>query len=126
AAAGQRSSVAERRAPIPTPPVWGPRLIESMPLELVFECIDKDELFRLSWGAKNAHGPEWERLRAEFEARLAEMKRAALRENWFAPRAVYGFWPAQSDGDDLLVYDPASTLNGSAPRVLQRFTFPRQ
>jgi 5-methyltetrahydrofolate--homocysteine methyltransferase len=97
-----------------------------MPLALVFECLDKDELFRLSWGAKNAHGAEWERLRSEFEARLAVMKRAALAEGWFVPQAVYGFWPAQSAGDDLLIYDPASTHNGSGPRVLARFTFPRQ
>jgi 5-methyltetrahydrofolate--homocysteine methyltransferase len=83
-------------------------------------------LFRLSWGAKNAHGAEWERLRAEFEARLAAMQREALARQWFAPRAVYGFWPAQSDGDDLLIYEADSTRNGSRPRVLARFTFPRQ
>jgi 5-methyltetrahydrofolate--homocysteine methyltransferase len=129
---GARSAVAERRAQIPAPPVWGPRLIEHMPLELVFECLDKDELFRLSWGAKNAHGPEWERLRAEFEERLAGMKRAALAEGWFEPRAVYGYWPAQSAGDALLIYDPASIHNGGGSRavspskVVGRFTFPRQ
>jgi 5-methyltetrahydrofolate--homocysteine methyltransferase len=126
AAPGVRSAVAERRAQIPAPPVWGPRIIEHMPLELVFECLDKDELFRLSWGAKNAHGAEWERLRAEFEARLAAMKRAALAEGWFAPQAVYGYWPAQSAGDELLLYDPASTHNGGGPRVRTRFAFPRQ
>jgi 5-methyltetrahydrofolate--homocysteine methyltransferase len=133
-APGARSAVAERRAQIPAPPVWGPRLIEHMPLELVFECLDKDELFRLSWGAKNAHGPEWDRLRAEFEARLAAMKRAALAEGWFAPRAVYGCWPAQSNGDELLIYDPASVSNpnGGGQRatlpssIVARFSFPRQ
>jgi 5-methyltetrahydrofolate--homocysteine methyltransferase len=121
-----KSDVASRRAPIPTPPVWGPRLIEQMPLELVFECLDKDELFRLSWGAKNAHGAEWETLKREFEARLAVMRREVMTHGWFAPRAVYGFWPAQSDGNDLLVYDPHSTQNGSGPKILARFSFPRQ
>jgi 5-methyltetrahydrofolate--homocysteine methyltransferase len=53
------------------------------------------------------------------------LKRRALAEAWFAPRAVYGYWPAQSEGDDLLVYDPASA-QASAPQVAQRFTFPRQ
>ncbi|MCC6189443.1 MAG: methionine synthase [Anaerolineales bacterium] len=125
-APGARSAVAQRRAQIPAPAVWGPRVIERMPLELVFECLDQDELFRLSWGAKNAHGAEWERLRGEFEARLAAMKRAALAQAWFAPRAVYGFWPAQSEGDDLLIYDAASAQNGGGLRALARFTFPRQ
>ncbi len=30
----------------------------------------RTSLFRLSWGAKNTHGEEWEKLQAEFEARL--------------------------------------------------------
>ena len=47
---------------------WGVRVVKDMPLELVFEHLFKNELFRLSWGAKNARGEEWERLETEFEA----------------------------------------------------------
>ncbi len=122
----RKSEVSNRRAPIPTPPVWGPRLIDRMPLEFVFECLDKDELFRLSWGAKNAHGDEWQKLKADFEERLAQMKREAWLQHWFAPQAVYGYWPAQAAGNDLMVYEPSSTLNGTPPKELTRFTFPRQ
>jgi len=125
-AAPARSAVASLEVPIPTPPVWGARLIEQMPLELVFDLLDLDELFRLSWGAKNAHGAEWQVLKADFETRLAAMRRTALKEAWFAPRAAYGYWPAQSDGDDLLVYDPASVGGGQTPSLLRRFSFPRQ
>jgi 5-methyltetrahydrofolate--homocysteine methyltransferase len=96
-----------------------------MPLELVFKCLFKNELFRLSWGAKNAHGEEWERLSAEFEARLERIQRHALRESWLRPQAVYGYWPAQSDGEDLILYDPASK-NGRGYSERTRFTFPRQ
>jgi 5-methyltetrahydrofolate--homocysteine methyltransferase len=120
-AAARRSDVATIPAAVPTPAVWGPRVISDMPLELVFSYLSKPELFRLSWGAKNAHGEEWERLQAEFEARLTRMKRQALREAWLEPRAVYGFWPAQSDGDDLVLYDPDDHRT-----ELARFTFPRQ
>jgi 5-methyltetrahydrofolate--homocysteine methyltransferase len=99
-----------------------------MPLEFVFECVDKDELFRLSWGAtaKRAHGAEWEKLKAEFEARLVAMRSEAVLHQWFAPRAVYGCWPAQSDGNDLIVYEPQSAMNGARAKELVRFTFPRQ
>ncbi|MFI4982003.1 MAG: cobalamin-dependent protein, partial [Nevskiales bacterium] len=124
--ASVKSSVAGRPVPIPSVPGWGARVIEQMPLPLVWDCLDRDELFRLSWGAKNTHGDEWERLKAEFEARLAGMQRRALAEHWFAPRAVYGYWPAQSDSDELLVFDPASVSAAGRPRVLQRFPFPRQ
>jgi len=84
----------------------------------VFECMDKDELFRLSWGAKNTHGAEWDKLKAEFEERLAKMKREALREKWLTPKAVYGYWQAQSDDNALIVYE-----NG---KEITRFEFPRQ
>jgi 5-methyltetrahydrofolate--homocysteine methyltransferase len=96
-----------------------------MPLEFVFQCLFKNELFRLSWGAKNAHGKEWERLKVDFEARLERMTRQALREGWLKPQGVYGYWPCQSDGDDLIVYDPASVESGN-PVEAVRFSFPRQ
>ena len=126
AAAMIKSEVAHHRPQIPVPPVWGPRKIERMPLELVFECLFKDELFRLSWGAKNTHGAEWEKLKAEFEERLAKMRREAALGQWFNPQAVYGYWPAQSEGNDLIVYEPYSAQNGARPKELMRFTFPRQ
>ncbi|HVN55502.1 MAG TPA: methionine synthase [Anaerolineaceae bacterium] len=110
---------------IPVPPVWGPRVVHSMPLESVFECLPKNELFRLSWGAKNTHGDAWERLKAEYEQRLREMEKQAIQEGWLKPQAVYGYWPVQSEMDDLVFYDPNSVEQGS-PAEIQRFSFPRQ
>jgi 5-methyltetrahydrofolate--homocysteine methyltransferase len=96
-----------------------------MPLEIVFKHLSKNELFRLSWGAKNARGEEWQRLEAEFEARLESMQKEALNGGWLVPQGVYGYWPAQSNGEDLVIYDP-ETLNGTRPVEIVRFTFPRQ
>lgn len=110
--------------PIAQPPKLGPRVVKDMPLEIIFQHLFKNELYRLSWGAKNTHGEEWTKLQIEFEARLAKMKKEALKNNWLQPQAVYGYWPCQSDGDDLLIYDPEVTA--SSPSVLTRFTFPRQ
>ncbi len=110
---------------IPVPPHWGPRVVRAMPLAEIFTLLDRNSLFRLSWGAKNARGDEWERLRAEFTARLEQMQRDALAHGWLRPQGVYGYWPCQAEGDTLLVYDPASIAEGT-PRVLERFTFPRQ
>jgi 5-methyltetrahydrofolate--homocysteine methyltransferase len=112
---------------IPRPPTWGSRVVRQMPLEIIFKHLFKNELFRLSWGAKNAHGEEWEKLEAEFETRLERMQRQARREGWLQPRAVYGYWPAQADGDDLIVYEPDSLQSDAAqPDELVRFQFPRQ
>ncbi|UCF60666.1 MAG: methionine synthase [Anaerolineaceae bacterium] len=115
-------SPAER---IPTPPSWGAHVVHDMPLEMVFQHLFTNELFRLSWGGKNTHGEEWSQLEAEFEARLARMKKQALDDGWLKPQGVYGYWPAQADGDALILYDPDSLGNGvRAERV--RFSFPRQ
>ncbi|MDD5370749.1 MAG: homocysteine S-methyltransferase family protein, partial [Anaerolineaceae bacterium] len=51
----QRSGVVPAQS-IPRPPSWGARVVREMPLEAVFDQLAKNELFRLSWGAKNSHG----------------------------------------------------------------------
>lgn len=110
---------------LPRPPSWGPRVVHALPLDAVFQHLPKNELFRLSWGAKNTHGKAWEKLEAEYEKRLDDMRREALREDWLKPQAVYGYWPAQSDGNDLIIYEPGSFQSGS-PSEMLRMTFPRQ
>jgi 5-methyltetrahydrofolate--homocysteine methyltransferase len=109
-------------APLTLPPSkFGMRVVKNMPLEIVLTHLNINELYRLSWGAKNTHGEEWDKLKAEFDARLDRMKREALREKWLNPQAVYGLFPCQADGNDLIVYNPENL-----DEVLTRFNFPRQ
>jgi 5-methyltetrahydrofolate--homocysteine methyltransferase len=110
---------------IPQPPFWGARVVKQMPLEIVFQHLSKKELFRLSWGAKNTHGEAWASLDAEFEERLKDMTRQAIYEGWLQPQGVYGYYSAQSDGNDVILYEPGS-VQAVAPQELMRFTFPRQ
>lgn len=119
---------------LPVPPFYGAKTISYMPLEIVLKYLHKPELYRLSWGASNTHGEDWKKLEAEFEARLDRMSREALRDKSLLPQAVYGYFPANSDGDDLVVYDPApfqhalEGKNGATPQKIEiaRFSFPRQ
>ena len=105
----------------------GPKVVRDMPLEIIFQHLSKNELFRLSWGAKNAHGEEWRKLEAEFETRLAKMQKDALKNGWLRPQAVYGYWPCQSDGDDLIIYSHLPFGEGLGGRgEVARFNFPRQ
>lgn len=53
------------------------------------------------------------------------MRKEALAEGWLKPQGIYGYWPAQADGNELILYDPAS-LESSNPRELTRLSFPRQ
>jgi 5-methyltetrahydrofolate--homocysteine methyltransferase len=134
AAATTRKSSLAPAPNVPTPPFWGTRTIQKMPLEIVLEHLHKPELFRLSWGAKNTHGEEWEKLSAEFEQRLAKMTREAAAKKLLNPQAVYGYFPCNSDGNDLIIYDPApfeaARSSGSteppAKVEIACFSFPRQ
>jgi 5-methyltetrahydrofolate--homocysteine methyltransferase len=119
----QRSAIEPQ--PIAHPLKWGQRLVKDMPLEIVLKHLNINELYRLSWGARNTHGAEWEKLRLEFDARLAQMSREALRDGWLRPQGVYGVFPCQADGGNLIVYDPA-TVNSASPDELARFNCPRQ
>jgi 5-methyltetrahydrofolate--homocysteine methyltransferase len=49
----------------------------------------------------------------------------ALKEGWLRPQGVYGLFPCQSEGDDLVIYDPG-TIDTASPETLVRFSFPRQ
>ena len=123
--AGPRRSDVRPAEVIPNVPAWGPRVVREMPLEIVFKHLAINELFRLSWGAKNTHGEAWEKLQAEYRERLDRMSREAIQEGWLKPQAVYGYWPCQSSGDELIVYKPETMAAGS-PEELLRFNFPRQ
>ncbi|MGE5462033.1 MAG: vitamin B12 dependent-methionine synthase activation domain-containing protein, partial [Syntrophothermus sp.] len=116
----QRSTIQPKPLTLP-PSKFGMRVVKNMPLEIVFTHLNINELYRLSWGAKNTHGAEWDKLKADFDARLDKMKREAMREKWLNPQGVYGLFPCQSEGEDLIVYDPENL-----DQVLTRFTFPRQ
>ena len=110
---------------IPHPSTYGYRVVKEMPLDQIFQHLSINELFRLSWGAKNTHGEEWDRLENEFYNRLDRMRREALQTPWLHPQGVYGYWPAQSEGDQLVVYEPES-VETSKPKEILRFEFPRQ
>ena len=53
------------------------------------------------------------------------MKREALKTGWLKPQAVYGFFPCQADGDDLIIYSP-DNFQPSNLQPITRFAFPRQ
>ena len=107
-------------APIQLPAKLGQRVVKDMPLEMIFKHLNINELYRLSWGAKNTHGKEWEKLKKEFDARLQKMTKEALKDGWLKPQAVYGYFPCQADGDALVIFDPVSLI------TLTRLTCPRQ
>ncbi len=121
------SSSIQRNIPIPTPPFWGPRVLERIGIEDVAASMDLNTLFRLHWGGK-AHGEEFTQLvEKEFRPRLERMLREARQQRYLQPRVIYGYFPCQSSGNELLIYDPQGYTGGTGTRLeIARFLFPRQ
>ena len=106
----------------PSPPFWGAREMTDIDLAEVWPHLDLKTLFRLHWGGKGVKDEAWETLqRDEFLPRLARMQAEAVAQRWLQPRVRYGYFPANRDGNDLVVFSP-----DEEEREIARFPFPRQ
>ncbi len=133
--AGQRDFkvTVSRDVTVPPPPFWGARVTATKQVDFagMYQGIDLKTLYRLHWGARGS-GPEVDALlRDDFEPRRLRLQREAEEKGWLRPTAVYGFFPVQSEGQDLVVYDPSAFAGGSLSargkiEEVVRFTFPRQ
>jgi len=114
---------------IPRPPFWGPRVLDRIGIEDVAPCMDLNTLFRLHWGGKT-HGADFTRLvEMEFRPRLKRMLLEARQRRYLQPKAIYGYFPCQSSGNELIVYDPAEMQGQQQKdslREVARFYCPRQ
>ena len=120
------SEAIRRDVPIPTPPFWGPRVLERIGLEDVAACMDMNTLYRLHWGGK-AHGEEFQRLVSEeFQPRLERMLREARQQRYLQPRVIYGYFPCQSSGNGLIVYDYRAWQEEGKAEEVVRLQCPRQ
>ncbi|PSH03032.1 MAG: methionine synthase [Acidobacteria bacterium] len=138
-------------AEIPQPPFWGVRTdaTENFDLRKVFEYVNRTTLFKGQWQLKTAKQEDYARLvETKYQPILEALETEAIKEGWLEPKAVYGYFPCQSKGNDLIVYAPAPGLTlenfskaspscdaetlkagGALPADLPellRFTFPRQ
>jgi len=118
--------------PVPHPPFWGRRVLEQIPVKAALAYINETMLFQVQWGfrKKGRAVAEWKRyVDAEVRPIYRELVERCEREGILQPQAVYGYWPANSDGDDLIIFTPPPTdldrpeLHGEE---LVRFRFPRQ
>ncbi len=109
---------------VPSAPFWGSRVVTYIDLDQVYPFINKVALYRGQWQFKQgAMGDD------EFEEQIQDtvgpiferLKERCQREAILKPAVVYGYFPCNSDGNDLIVFDPKD--HG---REIERFTFPRQ
>ena len=93
----------------PTAPEFtGPRVIDDWDLADLAEYIDWTPFFQ-TWELKGVYPKilddpkQGEAARALFQDAQDMLKRI-IAEKWFTPRAVVGFWPANTVGDDIRLF----------------------
>ena len=130
-----RSDVASDNE-LPAPPFWGTRIVKGIPLRDYSSYLDERATFMGQWGLKPSRaedGASYEQLvETEGRPRLRSWLEKIQTESLLEAAVVYGYFPAVSEGNDLVILHhgaDGSTDGGSGgvPGTERlRFTFPRQ
>ena len=127
----ERSPVVGDAPNIPAPPFWGVRVKKDYDLREVFQYINDTALFKNQWQLKTASQEDYVRLvEQKFRPIKKKLEGEVIASGIFEPKVVWGYFPAQSEGNDVIVYEAEEKSNHKGHegtrRELLRFTFPRQ
>lgn len=126
---------------IPSPPFWGVKIVDNIPLDEIFKYVNEVALFRGQWQfrKRKLSDEEYDQLVKEKILPIyEELKQKVKEKNLLKPKVVYGYFPAQSDKNDLIIYKPKNLNETELYNVWEidfdktqleeflRFTFPRQ
>ena len=110
--------------PLPGPPFFGSRVVDDVNIYEVYPYINTVALFRGQWQFRKK-GKTDEVYQALLDnivlPTFERMKAMGGYEGLLQPKVVYGYWPCNSDGDELIIYDAEDH-----DREIERFSFPRQ
>ena len=108
---------------IPKAPFYGSKVVEITDLTKVFAFINETALFKGQWQFKQGRKTpeEYKQILEEtVYPKFSEVKAKSIREKLLDAKLVYGYFPCQSEGNDLIIYhDDEKTER-------MRFAFPRQ
>ncbi len=107
------------------PSFTGVKVLENYPIKAIRPYIDWSPYF-MTWELRGKYPKIFQdetvgQVAREVYDKANVMLDKVIGENLFQANAVYGFWPAASDGDDVILYTDDSRKN-----ELTRFHFLRQ
>lgn len=111
---------------VPTPPFWGYRHVftDALKLPEIFQYINKKALFANQWQYRRGDRSTSDYqtfLRTIVEPLLQQWCQRAEERKWLAPQVAYGYFPCNSDKNDLVIFDSEDHNKERA-----RISFPRQ
>ncbi|WP_373480864.1 methionine synthase [Geminocystis sp.] len=125
----QRSEAVDPNIQRPTPPFWGTKILSSNDFDLdeLFWYLDLQALFAGQWQFRKPQGQSREEynefLQEKVYPLLEEWKTKIKAENLLHPTLIYGYFPCQSEGNTLYIYNPENPVN---KEEIAKFEFPRQ
>jgi 5-methyltetrahydrofolate--homocysteine methyltransferase len=103
------------------PPFVGTRVVKGIPVDDIAEYINETALFRNQWQFRPESGESDDEFKARLRPLLREELAKAKAAGILVPQVVYGYFPANGDGDELVLWSDESR---GAERA--RLRFPRQ
>ena len=118
-----RAKAVDTENPVFEPPFLGERHLKGISLDDISRFINQTALFRMQWRYKPEKSIN--ETDADFKKRIGKILNKWLNQakakNLLQPAVAYGYFPANSKGDDLLIFE-----DDSRGKVLETFNFPRQ
>ncbi|MEZ5204283.1 MAG: methionine synthase [Acidimicrobiales bacterium] len=115
-----RSPEVEVDNPIFVPPFLGSRVIKGLSLDEIAGYLNETALFRNQWGFRPEDGETDDEFKARLRPELRDQLAKARADDLLVPQVVYGYYPANGDGTDLVVWSDTDRTT-----ELARFGFPR-
>ena len=107
--------------PVFVPPFVGSRVERGIPLDDISRYVNETSLFRNQWGYRPLPGEDDAAFKTRIRAVLRQQLALARETDVLQPAVAYGYFAANSDGDDLVIWS-----DDSRSSELTRFNFPRQ
>lgn len=103
------------------PPFLGTKVVKGIGLDEIAEFINETALFRNQWQYRPNEGETDEQFKDRIRPVLREQLADAKAGGYLVPQVVYGYFAANSDGNDLIIWtDDTRTVEKT------RFSYPRQ
>ena len=122
----RRSEAVEVDIERPIPPFWGSKLLqpEDISLEELFWHLDLQALIAGQWQFRKPKEQSKEEYQDFLQEKvypiLESWKQRIVEEKLLHPQVIYGYFPCQSEGNTLYIYDPDTKQPATS------FEFPRQ
>ena len=107
--------------PVFAPPFLGTKVVKGLAIDDIAAYINETAIFRNQWQFRPENGETDEQFKERLRPMLREQLSMAKASGVLVPQVVYGYFPVNGDGEDLVVY-----TDDTRTKEQCRFHYPRQ